>query len=167
MDLTGVLRTVFIIVHVVSAGIWVSQFAAKAGIGRLAASIKAPAAGPWLRMAQGGASSFMGQIGGVGVLVSGLVLVGLNSKIFGILGIGPTPLWLFLMELIFLVAMGVVGVGITRPQRTIMPAIQQAMARNEPPPPEALAGLARIEMMSQIVNLLVLINIILGIWRPT
>lgn len=159
-------RTIFLIIHVISAGAWLSQFFVGVALDRMAARAKGTAGESWIRLAQGNASSLMGQIGGIGILISGLALVGISG--YGILGLfGYTPAWLAIKQTIYLIAMAITGALIIRRTPIIIPPILQAASKGEAPPAEVGAQLGRVLTVSHIVNGLVLINIILGFWRPT
>lgn len=160
------IRTIFLIIHVISAVAWLSQFIVGVALQRMAARTKGTAGESWTRLAHGNASSLLGQIGGVGILISGLALLGISQ--YAILGIGGfTPTWLFIKQVIYIVAMAITGAMIIRPTPIIMPQLLQAASRGEAPSAETTAQLERVFTISHVVNLLVLINIILGFWRPT
>ena len=106
----------------------------------------------------------MGTVGGMGILISGLVLT--FQFHYGILGIGGvyTPMWLVIKQVIFIIAMGMVGALVTRPARPVMALFGKALADGQPVPAEAAAAFSRIQLMSRIVNVLVLINIFVGVF---
>jgi hypothetical protein len=159
-------RTIFLIIHVVCAGIWLSQFVVGVALERMANRAKGTAGESWTRLAQGNASSLMGQIGGIGILISGLALAGISQ--YGILGLfGNTPTWLFIKQVVYIVAMAITGALIIRRTPLIIPPILQAAAKGEAPSAASNAELQRVFTVSHVVNLLVLINIVLGFWRPT
>jgi len=154
----------FVAIHIIAAGFWLSQFVAVIALERFAALVKGKPAEVAIKMAEGNVESLLGTAGGIGILISGLVLT--FQFRYGILGIGGvnTPMWLVIMQVIFIIAMAMVGALVTRPARPIMEMLGKALANGEPAPAEATSGLNRIQLMSRIVNVLVLVNIFVGLF---
>jgi hypothetical protein len=160
---TDVISLFFLAIHIISAGFWLSQFVAVMALERFAQTVKGKPAEVAIKMAEGNIESMLGTIGGIGILISGLVLT--FQFHYGILGIGGvnTPMWLVTMQVIYIIAMGIVGALVTRPARPIMEALGKALSAGLPAPADASAALSRVQLMSRIVNVLVLINIFVGV----
>ncbi len=158
------LTLLFLTLHIISAGVWVSQFVAEWALERFAERVKGKPGEVALVMAQGSVASLMGTVGGMGILVTGLLLT--FQFHYGILGIGGvyTPTWLVIKQIIFIVAMGIIGAVVTRSARQAMPALIQALSSGQPVPAEAKPVFDRAMLASRLVNLLVLINIFVGIY---
>ena len=104
-------------------------------------------------MAQGQLLALLGQLGGVGVLITGIGLISIDG--YALFGIGGfTPTWLFIKQVIYVIAIVIVGAVITRGMREMM----TAGGSGEIPP--------RVQMASYLVNALVLVNIVLAVWKP-
>ena len=103
--------------HIISAGFWISQFVADMALERFAQTVKGKPAEVALIVAEGHVASMMGTFGGIGILITGLLLT--FQFHYGILGIGGvyTPMWLVIKQVIFIIAMGIVGGVVTRPAR--------------------------------------------------
>ncbi|HVU11229.1 MAG TPA: hypothetical protein VHD90_08125 [Phototrophicaceae bacterium] len=150
--------------HIISAGVWISQFVAEFALDRLAQSMKGKAGQAIAVLGTARAASLMGTVGGTGILITGLLLT--FEFRYGILGIGGvyTPTWLVIKQIIFIIAMALVGSMVTRTTRQALPQVMQAINAGTPLPAEAEAALNRATMVSRIVNLLVLINIFIGVY---
>lgn len=154
---------IFLVIHIISAGIWLSQFIAEVAIERFIRGRAEQSGAASLHLAEGEIASLLGSIGGMGILISGLLLT--LSFHYGILGIGGvyTPTWLVLMQLSYIVAMALVGAVVTRGSDRVTPQIEQAAANGEPVPAEAQTTLSRMNVVSRLVNVLVLITIFVGV----
>ena len=161
------LLLLFLALHIIAAGIWISQFVAEMAFGRFMKSLKGKPAEGTILLAEGQVAALLGMIGGTGILITGLLLTA--GFHYGILGIGGvyTPTWLVIKQIFYIIAMAIVGMVITRGSRKVMPLIGQAAAAGQPVPAEALSAFARIQMASNIVNLFVLINICLLYTSPS
>jgi len=159
-----VFTLIFLAIHIISAGFWISQFVAVIALERFAQTVKGKPAEVAIKMAEGNVESLLGTFGGMGILISGLVLT--FQFHYGILGIGGTytPMWLVTKQVIFIIAMGMVGALVTRPARPIMEMLGKALADGQPASAEAVSALSRVQLMSRIVNVLVLINIFVGVF---
>ena len=154
----------FLAIHIIASGFWLSQFVAVMALERFAQVVKGKPAEVAIKMAEGNVESMLGTAGGLGILISGLVLT--FQFHYGILGIGGvnTPMWLVIMQVIFVIAMGMVGALVTRPARPVMVALSKALGEGQPVPADAAAAFSRIQLMSRIVNVLVLINFFVGLF---
>ena len=161
---TDVISLLFLAIHIIAAGFWISQFVAVMALERFAATVKGKPAEVAVKMAEGNIESMLGTFGGMGILISGLVLT--FQFHYGILGIGGvyTPMWLVIKQVIFIIAMGIVGALVTRPASPIMEALGKALAAGQPVPSDTAAAFSRVQLMSRIVNVLVLVNILIGVF---
>jgi hypothetical protein len=161
---TDVLSLIFLVIHIISAGIWLSQFVAEMALERILRARAGKPDAARLSLVEGEVASLLSSVGGIGILISGLVLT--FTFHYGILGIGGvnTPTWLVLMQLFYIVAMGLVGAVVTRGSRQIMPQIEKAANEGQPPSAEAQADMSRIVLVSRLVNVLVLITVFLGVF---
>ena len=145
-------KVILLTLHIISAGAWVSQFFVEVAIERFARTMKGQPGAHLLAIAEGRAASLLGQIGGIGILITGFGLLGVDRYAF--LGIGGhTPLWLMIKQVIYIIAMVIVFAVVIRGTRGF--ATGQA---TEIPSTVVLA--------SRLVNVLVLVNIVLAVWKP-
>ncbi len=159
------LRHILLTLHIISAGIWIAQVAAEFAYrsvmrGSQGKPIELP-----LLMAKVRVVNFMGQVGGIGILITGFALLWTDGLTF--LGIGGfTPTWLLIKQIVYLMAMGIAFLVIIPTQRKLVPQFIEA-ARGTPtvtPDIRKLAG--QMTNASRLVNVLVLVNIFLAVWKP-
>jgi hypothetical protein len=149
-------KVILLTLHIISAGAWISQFFVEVAIGRLARKVKGQPGAHLLAIAEGRAASMLGQIGGIGILITGFGLLGVDSYSF--LGLtGYTPLWLMIKQVIYIIAMVIVFGVIIRGTRRFSAAVA---AGEQPEIP------VNVVMASRLVNVLVLVNIVLAVWKP-
>jgi putative copper export protein len=157
--------TLFLIVHIISAGIWVSGFAVDIAFNRLLKNNAGKPVELPLQMARLRVHSVMGSLGGIGILLTGLILtVSLNYGVFNIGGMTPT--WLLIKQFIFLIALLIVFVVVTPAQRRLVPLIAAAAQGTPKMTSEIEAGIERMNQLGLVINALVVVNIILGVWKP-
>ncbi len=159
-----ILTLIFLALHILSAGIWLSQFVAEFAVERLLRARGGKPDAARLLLAEGEVASLLGSVGGTGILISGLVLT--FQWHYGLLGIGGvyTPTWLVLMQLFYIIAMALVGAVVTRGSSRVTPQIEQAAEAGQPVPVEAQAAMSRVVLVSRLVNGLVLITFFLGVF---
>jgi hypothetical protein len=159
------IRHILLALHIIAAGIWIAQLAAEAGfVAVMRGSQGKPIELPLL-MAQGRVISFMGQVGGIGILLTGFGLLWASNLSF--LGIGGfTPTWLLIKQIVYLAAMLIVFVALVPQQRKIMPKIIEAARGTPTVTPEIRQLNTRLTWISRFIDLLVLVNIILAVWKP-
>jgi hypothetical protein len=159
------IRQILIALHIISAGIWIAQVAADfAFAGVMRGSKGKPIELP-LMMAQGRVVGFLGQVGGIGILLTGFGLIWVDGLSF--LGIGGfTPTWLLIKQIVYLVAMGIVFFFIVPTQRKIVPQFIEAARGTPSVTPEIRQLSAQLTNASRLINLLVLVNIVLAVWKP-
>lgn len=149
-------KVILLALHIISAGAWISQFFAEYAMERFSRKMKGQPGAHLLGMAEGQVASLLGQIGGVGILITGLGLLGVDG--YALLGIGGfTPTWLFIKQVIYIIAMAIVGGVVIRGTRGMEAAAAAGNPVEIPP---------RVLMASRLVNVLVLVNIVLAVWKP-
>ena len=149
-------KVILLALHIIFAGLLISQFFVDVVMSRSARKMKGQPGGQLLGMAQGQLLALMGQIGGIGVLLTGIGLISIDGyALFGINGFTPT--WLFIKQVIYVIAIVIVAVFITRGTREMRAAAAAGNTAELPP---------RVQMASYLVNVLVLINIVLAVWKP-
>jgi hypothetical protein len=153
-------RVIFLVIHIICAGAWISQFPVSLILERVRKSLS-PAQIPAFRVTQGQVLSGLGQIGGMGILVSGFGLIWADG--YGLFNLtAPTPSWLVAKQIFYVVAFGIVG-ALVIPGQAQMRKAASSMG-------ELSSEVAAIEnraiLASHVVNLIVLINIILAVWKP-
>lgn len=150
-------RAILLALHIISAGAWVSQFFVEIAIERFARTVKGKPGAYLITLAQGRAASFLGQVGGMGILITGLGLLGVGG--YALFGIGGfTPRWLFIKQVIYVIAMAIVGAVVIRGTRGLE---EEAVAKGT----EVIVP-PRVLFASRLVNLLVVVNILLAAWKP-
>jgi hypothetical protein len=159
-------RFVLLALHIVAAGLWISQFIAERAT---RVSLKDAEGHPnpiALMMQRGRVIGMLGSIGGPLILLTGLGLLAVNGYAF--LGIGGyTPLWLFAKQIIALVALAIVFIWIQPADKRLSAEFAAAAKVDSRVTPEMLVIDKRMAQISHINNLLVLINIVLAVWKPT
>lgn len=160
------LRHLLLIIHIISAGIWIAQFAVEMAFVPILRSQRGKPLELTLTMTQGRVLSRMGQIGGLGILLTGLGLIAVDG--FGLLGIGGsfTPTWLLIKQIVYIVAMVVVGALIVPNSARIEKQLAEAAQGASVVTPEIQQLNGRVRNASLVINLLVLTNIILAVWKP-
>ncbi len=149
-------KAVLLALHIISAGAWMSQFFVEVVLERYAKKMKGQAGAQMIALSEGRASSLLGQVGGVGILITGLGLVGVDG--YAILGIGGfTPTWLFIKQVIYLIAMAIVGMVIIRGTRSFEADVAAGRTTEIP---------SQVVLASRLVNVMVMVNIFLAVWKP-
>lgn len=159
------IRHILLALHIIAAGIWIAQLAAEVAFtavmrGSQGKPIELP-----LLMAQGRVLSFMGQVGGIGILLTGFALLWADGLSF--LGIGGfTPTWLLIKQIIYVIAMFVALAVLVPQQRKLIPQFIEAARGTPTVTPEIRQLSNRLTWISRFINLLVVINILLAVWKP-
>ena len=153
-------RTILLVIHIFSAGCWISSFPIGLILSRMAKAN--PGQAPTISMIDGELSQVLGQIGGLGILITGLGLIAIDKT--GFLGIGaPTPTWMFIKQVVYIILV-VIGVAVMMPQAMRLGKLMEAS--KGAPTAESRAILARLGTYGYVINLLVFINIVLAVWQP-
>ena len=158
--------TVFVILHILSAGVWI-------GLGVvtvLTNNFRKRAAGTlgelYLMRSALICGSVMGNIGGIGILITGPALAGIHGLPWFPFGTLP---WLAIKQLVFLVVL-LITFAIYVPQsKKIGRKIGEEMGGANPSrgaSSELRTMFDRIVTVGMVVQMLVLLNIILGEWKP-
>ena len=159
------IRHILLALHIISAGIWIAQLAAEFAFrsvmrGSQGKPIELP-----LLMAKVRVVNFMGQAGGIGILLTGFALLWTDNLSF--LGIGGfTPTWLLIKQIVYLVAMGIAFMFIIPTQRKLVPQFIEAARGTPTVTPEIRQLSAQMTNASRLINLLVMVNIVLAVWKP-
>ncbi len=159
--------TIFVILHILSAGIWT-------GLGVvmiLANNFRQRAAGTlgelYLMRMTLICGSVMGNIGGIGILITGPAMAGIDHQPWFAFETLP---WLALKQVIFMIILGITFAIYVPRSKRIGKRIGEEMGGAHP------AGGASAElrvMFDKLITIgiitqgLVLLNIILGKWQPT
>jgi len=156
----------FLILHIIAAGCWFSiLFANIAMMGNLGRS-QGTIGELYLMRSIISIGSVMGNIGGIGILISGLGLIVIQQQ--GIFPFGVVN-WRALKQTIFVILLAMTF-GLMLPRvKTLRRLIAEELAG-----PDAAKGatnglrsqLGGIRTIGMMMNLLVLLNIILGVWKP-
>ena len=159
------LRTILLVLHIISAGFWISQFPVELIFRRLQKRAEGTPAELTLMTTSMQLLGGLGQYGGMGILITGLGLVILEG--LGFLGIGgATPTWLVIKQVIYLILLAMVFTLIRQGSERIGAALEQAKTAGGVVTPEIREQSARFGRIALAHNLLVLANIILAVWRP-
>ncbi|MCC7448518.1 MAG: DUF2269 family protein [Anaerolineae bacterium] len=160
------LRHILLVIHIISAGIWITQFVIEMAFVPILRAQRGKPLELTLTLAQWHVLSVMGRVGGMGVLLTGLGLIAVDG--FGLLGIGTgfTPTWLLIKQLVYIVAMILVGTLVVPYTARVEHELAEAAEGTSIVTPEVRQLSERIRNASLAVNLLVLINIILAVWKP-
>ncbi len=159
------LRVVFLVVHIISAGLWISEEFASVIIARLMRSQRGKPSELAFARVNLALNSTFGPIAGMGILVTGLGLTAVDG--YSILDIGGyTPTWLFVKQLVYIGLMILVTVYL-QPTGKRLKRSFEALTEDGIATDEVRALGSRIWMLGRIHTLLVLVNIILAVWKPT
>jgi hypothetical protein len=159
------IRDILLALHIISAGVWIAQLAAEFAFrsvmrGSQGKPIELP-----LLMARVRVVNFMGQAGGIGILLTGFALLWTDNLSF--LGIGGfTPTWLLIKQIVYLVAMLIAFLFIVPTQRKLVPQFIEAARGTPTVTPEIRRLSEQMTNASRLINLLVLVNIVLAVWKP-
>lgn len=165
MEMLQVMRVILLVAHIVASGVWIAQFPVELAFARAMHGSQGKAVELPLLMAQSQVVSVMGQVGGLGILLTGFGLLWTNG--WGLLNIGGlTPTWLLIKQIVYLIALGIVFVAIIPMQRRLRPAFIVAAQGKPSVTPEIRRLAAGLQTVSRLVNGLVLVNIVLAVWKP-
>jgi len=158
------LRNLLLVIHIISAGFWISQLPVELIFRRMQKRAEGTPAELTLMTTSMQLLGGLGQFGGMGILITGLGLVILEG--LGFLGIGgSTPTWLVIKQVIYLILLAMVFTLIRQGSERIAAALEQARAAGGVVTPE-IRGLAeRFGRIALTHNLLVLVNILLAVWK--
>lgn len=161
----GTLRVILIVLHIIAAGVWIAQAVADLAFGRVMRGSEGKPVELPLLMAQTRVLTVMGQVGGIGILLTGFGLIWVDGYSF--LGIGGfTPNWLMVKQIVYLAAMGLAFVVLIPAQNRLRPQFIAAAKGTPKVTPEVRQLSERMMLTSRLINLLVLLNILLGVWKP-
>lgn len=159
------LRNLLLVIHIISAGFWISQFLVEFVFRRLQKRAEGTPTELTLMTTSMQLLGSLGQLGGMGILLTGLGLVILEG--LGFLGIGgPTPTWLVIKQVIYLILLGMVFTLIRRGSERLEGLLEQAKTADGIVTPEIREQAAGFGKIALLHNLLVLVNIILAVWKP-
>jgi hypothetical protein len=158
-------RVVLLVLHIISAGVWIAQFPAELGFNIARRSVKGTPAELPVLIAEMRVLGLLGQIGGLGILITGFGLIGIQQLGFLNIG-GVTPNWLLVKQIIYLATLLIFIIGIMPATRKLRPMLVAAAQNATGITPEITELSNRLLLLSRITNLLVLINIVLAVWKP-
>ena len=158
--------TVFVILHILSAGVWI-------GLGVvtvLTNNFRQRAAGTlgelYLMRLTLICGSVMGNIGGIGILITGPAMAGIHGLPWFPFGTLP---WLAIKQVVFLVVLLITFAIYVPRSKKIGRRIGEEMGGANPAmgaSAELRTMFDRIVTVGMVVQILVLLNIILGEWQP-
>jgi hypothetical protein len=158
-------RVVLLALHIISAGLWIAQFPAELGFNLARRTAQGTPGELPMLIAEMRVLGFLGQIGGPGILLTGLGLIGVERLGFINIG-GITPNWLLVKQIIYLVALLIFIVGVVPATRRLRPLLMAAAQNASGITPEIRQLSERMLLISRFTNLLVLVNIVLAVWKP-
>ena len=158
--------TIFLILHILCAAIWFALGLVNMLLMRQAVKAKGTAAELSFMSSQALAGRVMGMIGGIGILLTGGAITGIMH--FGWFPFGTSD-WLATKQVIFVILL-IISFAVVMPVGKKI----DAMIASEQAGPNASRGASqplreamnKLKTFGIIMNLLVLINIILGVWKP-
>ncbi len=159
-----VARNILLVLHIISAGIWIAQFPLEIIFRQMRKKAEGTPAELTILTTMLQLLGGMGQIGGMGVLITGLGLIGVSG--LGFLGLGaPTPAWLFIKQVIYLILLAMVFTLIRSASEKMEVALEKAQASNGVVTPEIRSLTDRVSQIALAHNALVLVNIVLAVWK--
>lgn len=160
----GTVRVILLIIHIISAGAWISEEVVGRIMKRLMDTQKGKPAELTLAKATLTLLSSIGPIASMGILITGIGMTLNNGWVlFGIGGFTPT--WLFIKQIIY-VALIVIVMGFVRPNAERLQKAFDVSTAGGVLTDEARGLLPQTWLLGDIHTLLVLINIILAVWKP-
>lgn len=165
MDIVFV-RTVLLVLHIFAVGMLLGRIVGDIILDRVRAQMEGKPSEVPVLMAQMRLIATMGQVGGLGVLITG-VLLALTQQL-GVFNLGGmTPTWLLLKQIIYVIILGTVIVVISPMGRTLIPKFIEAAKANPPQVTPEMRGLvAKIKRINQFTDALVLVAVVLAVWKP-
>jgi hypothetical protein len=159
-----VARNILLVLHIISAGIWIAQFPVEIFFRRMRKQAEGTPRELTILTTMLQLMGGMGQIGGMGVLITGLGLIGVSG--LGFLGLGaPTPTWLFIKQVIYLILLAMVFTLIRSASEKMGVALEKAQTSNGVVTPEIRSLTDRVSQIALAHNALVLVNIVLAVWK--
>ena len=158
--------TVFVVLHILCAGVWFTIGIANMLLLKQVAKTKGTAGELAHMSSQALLGRVMGMIGGIGILITG-------GAMTGIAGLGWFPFgtlnWLACKQTVWVILF-IISLAVMMPKGKKI----EAMIASESASPNAAKGaseglraqMATLKTFGIIMNLLVLVNIILGVWKP-
>lgn len=163
-DRMDILRVVLLVVHIISAGLWISEEVIGVVLSRMIHTHKGKPTELTLATLAMTLFGIMGPLATVGILVTGIGMT-LHSG-WALLGIGSyTPPWLALKQVIYLVMLAYVMVILRPKAEQLMKSFATSTASgilND----EGRALLSQFWVIGTIHSLIVLVNIVLAVWKP-
>lgn len=160
-----IIRVGLLIIHIIAAGLWLSEEAIGIIFKRL---IKANQGKPAeLTLAQTAMTLFgtFGPLASMGILLTGIGMT-LHSG-WALLGIGAfTPGWLVLKQIIYLGLIAYVML-VLLPRSNRIAALFEASTASGILSDEGREHLHRFWMIGMVHTLIVLVNVFLAVWKPT
>ena len=158
--------TVFLILHIICSGCWISILFANISVGGVLKKSVGTLGELYLMRALIAVGSVMGNIGGIGILITGSVITGMDHKGWFPFG---TLNWLACKQVIFIVLLGMTfGVMVPRVKKARRMIAEELAGAS--PTKGASVALRKLIMgimpIGMVMNVLVLLNIILGTWKP-
>jgi hypothetical protein len=159
------LRVILLVLHIASAGIWLGQVPVQFVLGRMIRRSEGKPGELTLLISQLALGGFMGNVGGIGILITGFGLIGIEQV--GFLSLGrTTPAWLFIKQIVFIVTLVIAFAVIAPQQRKLRPHIAAAAESAGMVTPEIRQMAGAIKRAGLLISALVFINIVLVVWKP-
>lgn len=160
----GTLRIILLIIHIVAAGLWISEEVIGRVLKRLMDKSKDQPAELTLANAAMTLFSTFGPLASMGILLTGIGMTLSNGWV--LLGIGGfTPSWLLVKQIVYILLIVLVMGWIQPTSKRIAKAFGEATTGGVVTD-EARAHMSRLWTLGSIHTLLVLVNIILAVWKP-
>jgi hypothetical protein len=161
----GAVRIVLLIIHISAAGMWISEEVIGLILKRLINKNKGQAAELTLASAALTIFKSFGPLASMGILITGIGMTLTNGWV--LLGIGGfTPPWLLIKQIVYIGLFVMVMVWIQPHAQRLEKAFGEATAAGSMTE-EARALVSRLWTLVSIHSLLVLVNIILAVWKPS
>ncbi len=165
-----ILWVIFLALHIFFAGMALSQIPVGLFFRRALARAAGTPGELSILATQGEVIGNLGQYGGIGLLLTGLALLGVNryGTTFGLLGLfAPTPTWLFIKQVVYILIVVILVVALTPASKRAIAALKGAAQSASSVTPEVREASAKVAQISLIIDLLVIVNVILAVWKPT
>jgi hypothetical protein len=159
-------RTIVLVLHIISAGCWTAEIIVELVSRPFLRANEGQPLEANLMLLRARIQSTLGSLGGFGILFTGFGLIAVDGLGFLGIGGGVTPTWLFIKQVIFLIALILVFTLLipasVRGTRQLVEATRRAGSVT----PEIRQLYTRVDFIGRFNNLLVLVNIILAVWKP-
>lgn len=152
----------FVILHVICAGIWISLMPLSMSLGKLIKRSAGTLGELYLMRAMLGAGRFLGNIGGIGILITGGAITSIGK--YGWFPFNTFPWLAYKQTIFFLILIMLFSMFVPASKRAAKMLAEEmgGPKANMGASTELRAAMAKVGTLGMIMGIFVLVNIILG-----